>query len=319
MNLLYRFINGIKNKSLDLYLFLFFVGCFVLLKIKDPVRVYLSYALFIGLLVMLYLKRQRAREIIIHFIRFESGGVVNKLAGWASLLAWGAFLLFPFAINIRFGFLAKVLLVMFSIFIVISSVLTIFVLEKDGHEKVKNIRVMLFSFISICYVLSSAFSASLFLQLSNMDLSSSPWLEFTWKLSSFFVLIFFILQLTTYVIFIVTADHAKGYRLFTIFGALILTSLIVLFVSSRPDVVAYYVLKYSTGSEWRSDFTCENEKISRPNERYFGYNTDKYTAYFFNRNGKWGFDEITCVKNSQEGKGYTVKNVSTENIPHWVK
>ncbi len=98
-------------------------------------------------------------------------------------------------------------------FIVISSVLTIFVLEKDGHEKVKNIRVMLFSFISICYVLSSAFSASLFLQLSNMDLSSSPWLEFTWKLSSFFVLIFFILQLTTYVIFIVTADHAKGYRL----------------------------------------------------------------------------------------------------------
>ena len=40
---------------------------------------------------------------------------------------------------------------------------------------------------------------------------------------------------------------------------------------------------------------------------------------FFNRNGKWGFDEITCVKNSQEGKGYTVKNVSTENIPHWVK
>ncbi|HDT1886740.1 TPA: hypothetical protein QHQ73_004811, partial [Enterobacter hormaechei subsp. xiangfangensis] len=114
--------------------------CFVLLKIKDPVRVYLSYALFIGLLVMLYLKRQRAREIIIHFIRFESGGVVNKLAGWASLLAWGAFLLFPFAINIQFGFLAKVLLVMFSFFIVISSVLTIFVLEKDGHEKVKNIR-----------------------------------------------------------------------------------------------------------------------------------------------------------------------------------
>ncbi|WP_205601930.1 hypothetical protein, partial [Enterobacter hormaechei] len=105
----------------------------------------MSYALFIGLLVMLYLKRQRAREIIIHFIRFESGGVVNKLAGWASLLAWGAFLLFPFAINIQFGFLAKVLLVMFSIFIVISSVLTIFVLEKDGHEKVKNIRVMLFS------------------------------------------------------------------------------------------------------------------------------------------------------------------------------
>lgn len=167
---------------------------------------------------------------------------------------------FPFAINIQFGFLAKVLLVMFSIFIVISSVLTIFVLEKNGHEKVKNIRVMLFSFISICYVASSAFSASLFLQLSNMDLSSSPWLEFTWKLSSFFVLIFFILQLTTYVIFIVTADHAKGYRLFTILGALMLTSLIVLFVSSRPDVVAYYVLKYSTGSEWRSDFTCENEK-----------------------------------------------------------
>lgn len=96
MNLLYRFINEIKNKSLDLYLLLFFVGCFVLLKIKDPVRVYLSYALFIGLLVILYLKRKRAREIIIHFIRFESGGVVNKLAGWASLLAWGGVSSFSF-------------------------------------------------------------------------------------------------------------------------------------------------------------------------------------------------------------------------------
>lgn len=165
---------------------------------------------------------------------------------------------------------------------------------------------MLFSFISICYVLSSAFSASLFLQLSNIDLSSSPWLEFTWKLSSFFVLIFFILQLTTYVIFIVTADHAKDidFYYFWCFDSNEFNRIICLKQAGCSSILCFKIFYWQWMAEW---FYMWEWKISRPNERYFGYNTDKYTAYFFNRNGKWGFDEITCVKNSQEGKGYTVK------------
>lgn len=319
MTLSFRIFNGMKNKSVDLFLLFFYVACLLLIKIKNPVSIYLSYALFTALIIVIYLRKERCREIVNLFTRFENKLWISKVAGWISLIAWCSFILIPFLINIQFSYMAKAFMVIFVILITISSILTIFILEINGYKSIKKIRLILFSFVSLCYALSSAFSASLFLQISNLDLSSSPWVEFLWKLTAFFVLLSFILQLVTYAIFITTADKCQGYTLFNILGALMLLTLLMTFVTGRLDVVAYYVLNYSTDAEWRDNFSCGSKTIKKPHEKYFGFDTEKYTVYFSDRNGKWGFDEIKCIKGNQGNDGYTVKNVSEQTIPAWAK
>lgn len=319
MTLKIRIINGVKSKSVDLFLLFFYVVCLILIKIKSPASIYISYVLFAALIIVIYVRKERSREIVNLFTRFENEPWISKVAGWTSLIAWCSFILIPFLINIKFIYMAKVLLMIFVVLIAISSILTIFILEINGYKSIKKIRLVLFSFISLCYALSSAFSASLFFQISNLDLSSSPWVEFLWKLTAFFVLFSFILQLVTYVIFVTTADKFQGYTLFNILGALMLLTLLMTFVTGRLDVVAYYVLNYSTDVEWRDNFSCGSKTFKHPNEKYFGFDTEKYTVYFSDRNGKWGFDEIKCIKGNQGNDGYTVKNVSEQTIPTWAK
>ena len=319
MTLKTRVINGMKSKSVDFSILFFYVASLILTKVKNPVGIYLSYVLFVVLFIILYAQRERSKDIVNVFIYFENDLWVNKVAGWLSLLGWCSFILIPFLINIHLIYAAKVLMLIFAFLITASSVLTIFILEGNGYNKIKKIRLVLFSSISLCYALSSAFSASLFLQISNMDLSSSPWVEFLWKLTAFCALISFVLQIGTYLIFVTTADKLKGYTLFNIFGALVLMTLLMTFITGRLDVIAYYVLNYSTDIEWRSEFSCGSKTFEHSHEKYFGFNTDKYTVYFSNRNGQWGFDEIKCIKDPQGNDAYSVRNVSSENISPWIK
>lgn len=319
MTLRIRIVNGLKSKSVNFFLLFFYVTSLILTKVKNSAGIYFSYVLLVTLFIILYVQREQGRDIVNIFTRFENDLFINKIAGWLSLLGWCSFIFIPFSINIHLIYMAKALMIIFAISIAVSSILTIFILESNGYKSIKKIRLVLFSLISLCYALSSAFSASLFLQISNMDLSSSPWVEFLWKLTAFFALISFILQLVTYLICVTTASKLQGYTLFNILGALVLLTLLMTFITGRLDVIAYYVLNYSTNAEWRNDFSCGSKTIKHPHEKYFGFNAEKYTVYFSNRNGQWGFDEIKCIKDPQGNDGYTVRNVSTENISPWVK
>ncbi|MFL4934386.1 hypothetical protein ACJ6TZ_12005, partial [Escherichia coli] len=107
--------------------------------------------------------------------------------------------------------------------------------------------------------------------------------------------------------------------LFILAGAFIASTILVVFASKNVENISYYVLKSTIDFEWRSQVKCGELNISRPDERYFGFNTDKYTVFYSNREGKWGFNELKCKKGSDRRDAYSIENVSEYNVPGWLK
>ncbi|WP_250543550.1 membrane domain protein [Escherichia coli] len=102
-----------------------------------------------------------------------------------------------------------------------------------------------------------------------------------------FLLIFFMLmQLIIYFAFLTLGTKLSVYRLFILAGAFIVSTILVVFASKNVENISYYVLKSTIDFEWRSQVKCGELNISRPDERYFGFNTDKYTVFYSNREGR---------------------------------
>lgn len=163
MTLKIRIINGVKSKSVDLFLLFFYVVCLILIKIKSPASIYISYVLFAALIIVIYVRKERSREIVNLFTRFENELWISKVAGWTSLIAWCSFILIPFLINIKFIYMAKVLLMIFVVLIAISSILTIFILEINGYKSIKKNKAgIIFFYIIVLCVIKRLLSKSFF-------------------------------------------------------------------------------------------------------------------------------------------------------------
>ncbi|WP_251991205.1 membrane domain protein [Escherichia coli] len=169
-------------------------------------------------------------------------------------------------------------------------------LEFKNNKKLMIIRSMTLAVIPIIYLFSSSFSSSLFLSLSNLNITLSPWVEYFWKGMAFLLIFFMLMQLIIYFAFLSLGIKLIVYRLFILAGAFIASTILVVFASKNVENISYYVLKSTIDFEWRSQVKCGELNISRPDERYFGFNTDKYTVFYSNREGKWGFNELKCKK-----------------------
>ncbi|HDS5375616.1 TPA: hypothetical protein QHV54_004828, partial [Escherichia coli] len=115
---------------------------------------------------------------------------------------------------------------------------------------------------------------------------------------AFMLLFFMLMQLIIYFAFLTLVTKLNVYRLFILAGAFIVSTILVAFASKNVEGISYYVLKSTIDFEWRNQIKCGQLNISRSNEKYFGFNTDKYTVFYSNREGKWGFDELKCKKGS---------------------
>lgn len=82
-----------------------------------------------------------------------------------------------------------------------------------------------------------------------------------------------------YGLFITYGDKAKGYRIFTLTGAFIMSVFLFLLVPKLFGDAAYYVLNRTINYEWRDEAKCGELKVKNKNEKYFGFNTDKYTVF----------------------------------------
>jgi hypothetical protein len=92
-------------------------------------------------------------------------------------------------------------------------------------------------------------------------------------------------------LFITYGDKAKGYRIFTLTGAFIMSIFLFLLVPRLIGDVAYYVLNRTSAM---NGVMKQNAvlKVKNKNEKYFGFNTDKYTVFYSDKNDKWGFYEL---------------------------
>lgn len=76
-------------------------------------------------------------------------------------------------------------------------------------------------------------------------------------------------------------------------------------------------LDFATNFEWKTSAYCGQRKISNPKERYFGFHADKYTVYYSDRNGKWGFEEIRCIKNQNGDDSFIKLSIDENPMPNW--
>ncbi|WP_259282836.1 hypothetical protein [Escherichia coli] len=241
------------------------------------------------------MEENRITEYMGYFVKFSNKNSLNSCAAWCSLIAWFIFLFFVLSINIFPVSVSVYVFSAFSVFVFLGGVFIILELEFKNNKKLMIIRSMTLAVIPIIYLFSSSFSSSLFLSLSNLNITLSPWVEYFWKGMAFLLIFFMLMQLIIYFAFLTLGTKLSVYRLFILAGAFIVSTILVVFASKNVENISYYVLKSTIDFEWRNQVKCGELNISRPDERYFGFNTDKYTVFYSNREGKWGFNELVML------------------------
>ncbi|MBN3143892.1 hypothetical protein [Pectobacterium brasiliense] len=311
--------DKIKKHSLYMVIFFFLITNIFLIKYNFIFKDILLGFFLIFVVLFCFLQKKSFKKIIHYFIYFNNEKVDKKISGGMSLLAWIFFVSSLFLLNVGFVWLARWFILVFIIFVVISGVLTFYDLEREGHITFSKIRIVFFSGISLLYFITSAYASSYFIQMSNMDISDSPLLELGWKLAFFAIYFFMILQPISYGAFLLLSDKLKGHQLITFFGVLMLTALLLAAIPRWTANFIVIVLDWATSSEWHTSAMCGSLKISESTERYFGFNKDKYTVYFSNRDGKWGFEELQCAKDDKNKDSFTRVLVEQSNMPQWFK
>lgn len=310
-------MRSLVNRIVELTLFIYFTIFMFLIDFNFSYKKLTVYVICMVTFLILFLRRKRCVEIFDLFINYGDNRFLSKTAAYCSIGGWLSFALFlPFFIlNVRL--VANIFLISFCLLIFISSALMLY--TNDSLLKKRVFSIEFISVASLAYVVSSAYSSGLFLQLSNMSIEDSPWVAFCWKFVAFIILVSIFLQPISYWIFIRNIEKAKGAQILTILGSLAVTSFIVLLLPHFLSGIAYITLTKSIGFEWRDEATCGNLTDKVKGEKYFGFNADKYTVYFSERSGMWGFDELVCIKNDQGVYQFKKKNVSSEALSDWVK
>lgn len=250
-----------------------------LIPYKFPLKSYLVAFLFISILIFACTQEFRLREYINFFVRTCNDHLLTRFAGILSLTAWSIFLLLLLSANVFVNTITYWLAIFFSLLILISSILTVLDIARNNTAKTLKIISLAVTVFSGVFTFTSSYSASIFWQISNLELSSSPWLEYCWKATAYLMFFLWLSQPICYGLFIIYGDKAKGYRIFTLTGAFIMSVFLFLLVPKLFGDAAYYVLNRTINYEWRDEAKCGELKVKNKNEKYFGFNTDKYTVF----------------------------------------
>jgi len=313
------FFRKIKDYSLYIILSVFIVSNALLVGYDFSSKKIIISLFFLFTVAACFYNKGSVKEIITYFNYIDDAKMTKRVSGVISLASWLFFAFSLFLLNIGLVWFARWLILMFVICVLISGVLTFYDLEREGNSIFSKLKLVFVSGSSVLYFITSAYAASYFFRMSNMDISSSPLLEFEWKLAFFALYFFMLLQPISYGFFLWAAGNLKGHQFISALGVLMLTSFLLVAVPRWAVNFIVVVLDGVTNSEWRNSAMCGTLNINEPNERYFGFNTDKYTVYFSNRNGMWGFEEISCIKDEKNQDSLKRVSVSESNMPRWFK
>ncbi|EEV0265291.1 hypothetical protein EYE06_003825, partial [Escherichia coli] len=274
-----RFLQGVKQyfctKALDVILLIYLFLGFILLPYKYLWKDIILSLCFVGILLYALVEENRITEYMGYFVKFSNKNRLNSCAAWCALIACFIFLFLVLSINIFSVSASLYVFSAFSVFVFLGSIFVILELEFENNNKLILIRSMIIACIPIIYLFASSCASSLFLSLSNLNITLTPWVEYFWKGMAFMLLFFMLMQLVIYFAFLTLWAKLSVYRLFILAGAFIVSTILVAFASKNVEGISYYVLKSTIDFEWRNQVKCGELNISRPDERYFGFNTDK--------------------------------------------
>ncbi|HFP1412175.1 TPA: hypothetical protein ACHKD7_003100, partial [Escherichia coli] len=271
-----RFLQGVKQyfctKALDVILLIYLFLGFILLPYKYLWKDIILSLCFVGILLYALVEENRITEYMGYFVKFSNKNRLNSCAAWCALIACFIFLFLVLSINIFSVSASLYVFSAFSVFVFLGSIFVILELEFENNNKLILIRSMIIACIPIIYLFASSCASSLFLSLSNLNITLTPWVEYFWKGMAFMLLFFMLMQLVIYFAFLTLWAKLSVYRLFILAGAFIVSTILVAFASKNVEGISYYVLKSTIDFEWRNQVKCGELNISRPDERYFGFN-----------------------------------------------
>lgn len=284
-----------------------------------PYKNYVSAGVFLITMLSIFFNKDRAKEIFHYFIFLNNDKSVKKISGGLSFFSWVFFFSSSFLLNMGFLWPARWFLLMFVITVIVNTVLVLYDLWCENDIVLKKSKPLFFSGASILYFITSAYSASYFLEYSNMNISDSPLLELGWKSAFFSIWFFVILQPISFLFFLYATKNFKGHKVISSMSILLMASILSFAVLSWAENFVVFSLDWATKKEWRTYAMCGTSKISEPTERYYGFNTEKYTVYFSNRNGEWGFEEMNCIKDDKNHDAIRRTIISHSKMPEWFK
>lgn len=266
-----------------------------------------------------FFNKEKVYAILRYFIYQNNEKTIKRLSGGASLFSWIFLALFLLLLSLGYLWAARCSFLFFVISVSVSAVFVFYELWHSSNVVLHKSKPVFLGGVSLLYIITNACASSYFLDFSNMDLGDSPLLELGWK-SAFFAIWFFVfLQPISYAFFLYASNKFKDHKLQASIGFLFLVSFLSVSALHWANNIIVLTLDWATKSEWRTFATCGSLKISDSAERYFGFNTDKYTVYYSNRDGKWGFDEIKCIKDDNNQDAFKRVAVSQSDMPKWFK
>ncbi len=312
--------NKIKNKISAIFIFFFLVVNGLLIDKNFSYKRLFVLSLTVMMIVWLFFDKYRIRKFMNDVVYSDNDKPIKKITLIILILAWSVFSASFVADNIGYVWTARYLMLAFLILIFVSVALTIYDLLQTTSQKIKNAKVIFFSGTSILYAVCNVFSASWFLQLSNLNIDDSPLVGMGWKITFFAVYYSIFLQFTTFCgsLYVWNLVGVSFYRKAVSIGLLCVTTFLMLGMSQWNDNFMVFILDLTTKFEWHKSAICGTKIISEPTEHYFGFNTEKYTVYFSNRKGKWGFEELMC-KSTQQHDDISRIPVREFDMQKWFK
>jgi hypothetical protein len=237
------------------------------------------------------------------------------------MLALAIFSFGSFEYNIGSIWLGRYLALAFIILVFISSSLIIYEISKIEVQKFRRLRLIFIGLTPIIYTFTSTLAASWFLQASNLNIDESPVVGLGWKLIIFFMFYFMFLQFFTFCSYLYVLQSAKINYLRKIIaaGMIVVTTILMQGMNQWDINIMKCVLDLTTKFEWHDRALCGTDIIKEPTERYFGYDAEKYTVYFSDRKGKWGFEELICKNNAQNNYVGIRIPITQSDMKKWFK
>ncbi len=251
------------------------------------------------------------------FIYVDEQSTRKKPSGIMTLVSCFIFLVVIFLMNVSELRFARWCFLGFIIAVLINSALLFYDLESSGYGIINKAMISLGFITSIIYFISSSFAASLFLSISNMDMANSPMVDFSLKVTFFTIFSFLFLQPITYFFFLCLSSKFNKVQTISSVLLLFIISIGLVLVPKWLSNIMVLSLDFATNFEWKTSAYCGQRKISNPKERYFGFHADKYTVYYSDRNGKWGFEEIRCIKNQNGDDSFIKLSIDENPMPKW--
>lgn len=278
-------------------------------------KIFFSYLSLVILTLIMIIEKNKLIKTY-HFVK-DCSNDTSKISGIISSLAWFFFTLSLFFTNINKQIFSLYSLASFIALIFISFFLMIITLYINGNIIIRHSKAIILLLSPLFYLMSSTIASSLFLQATNLIITNSPLAELLCKTLSFIILFSIILQPLSYFIFIGLSKKAKWEQTITMLGLVGASTFLLVASTYWINNLTYYTLKIATNFEWRDEAICGDRKIKHDSEKYYGFNTKKYTVFFTNRNGTWGFEELECLSENENGHVVARLPISKYTVPRW--